>query len=321
MSDNNLGHDESDSFDLKSTDDEEEDDDVLEIELSSNLFEIRYTQIIKYSKVIQQKYSVSKARSELSELIQEYAKNYNIQDKNIIIFFKFLQDKSVEIDSSSYFDLYKLALLFDVTRFNKVFKKFEKNNSEDVSFLINLLLNAKTIEKIDTSYDDDKISEAEIKLSSQINLCLQNDEFNLLPFLTIKKIIEKSDKNLIDSNYLLQFIMKAIEDRHLLLPLIKIEQLSGENISKISNFLCEEEEDSPIQEYFKDFEDSLQNYQMLNEYKDKQESKKQIILIKKDKLVNELNKLKDRVNELEKMNKELENDTVSLREKNAKAID
>lgn len=294
-------------------DDDDDDDDKIDIQLESNIIEVSYSQLIKYSQFIRTKFTISQARKNLSELFQRYSQEYNIQEKSVILFFKFIEDKNAEINVSSFFDLFKLASLFKVTRFNKILQTFEKKNSKDINFIINCLLNRNMMEKFDVVYDESNIDQMESRLVKKINKCLQSEEFNQLPKSTILKIFKKCEKQNIDSNLLYSFIIKSIDERHDLLSLIELEQLSDKNLQDIrNNFL--KEQNTPNNDYFQDIGSLVDSIQLLNTYKRNQGIKKEIINEQKEEAFKELEALMDDVNSREIKRRELLNEKDKLSE-------
>lgn len=85
-------------FDLnKDFEEEEDNNDLITIQLSSSSFQVYYFQICKYSQLIQNKFPKNEAKQFLSQYIQEISEQYNINENNIIIFFKMLQEEKVQI--------------------------------------------------------------------------------------------------------------------------------------------------------------------------------------------------------------------------------
>ena len=79
----------------------------------------------------------------------------------------------------------------------------------------------------------------ETYLSNNINKCLKNETFENLPISTIFRIIEKSDKNLISDESLLDFIIKSIDDRIVLFSLLDIKKLPKNKIDNLFKILTE----------------------------------------------------------------------------------
>lgn len=303
----------SDSFEFLGENEEDSNDDIdlIEIQLLSNIVEIRFSQLIKYSQYARKKFSLKTARDQLSELFCEYEENYGIQEKNIILFIKFIEDKKCEIDESSFFDLCKLASLFKVFHFNNILQKFEKQNLTNIQFISKLLLNKKTMEKFDLIYDDEIINEIETNLASKINECILNEDFNRLPNSIILNVFEKSDKKIIDSNLLYDFIKKSIDERHNLLLLIDIDKLSDEFIEDIHQNYLEEQKNSD-HDYFQKIGNSIESHKLIRAYAKNKESKEKLLVEKRNQAKIELEKLQDKVNKLEILREDLLNEKDNL---------
>ena len=231
---------------------EEEDnnEDIIEIQLDSNIVEVNYSQLYKYSQLIKKEISIKQAPSKLPKLINKYKKEYEIQEKNIVIFFNIIQDKNAKINSTSYCDLFKLSSLLKVSKLQNFLKKFAQKHSNDVTFISKLITEQRIMQKFGFSYDTEKMEEMKTNLASQIKECLTNENFNKLPNSIVHKIIEKSDKQLLESNSLYDFIKNSINYRYDLFQYIDLETLSDDRIKDIFDHYQDEMQISTKQRYY-----------------------------------------------------------------------
>lgn len=211
----------------------DEQGDLVTIELKSIKINVQYSQLCKYSQLIQEEYNIISTHAQLSSLIQGYVHKYEIQEKNVIFFINFLQEKSVTINTSSYFDLYKLSTLFKVNALKKTLKRYIVNHSNDISYIVKMILDEKNLDELDLIENDNNSVKMEELLYNRVNECLQNVDFCNLPISTIFRIIEKSNEEDISSDSLYDFIKKSIMERSVLFNFLKIEKLNEKNLNDI----------------------------------------------------------------------------------------
>lgn len=221
-------------FDL-GKDFEEDNNDLISIQLSSQLIQIYYIQICKYSQLIQDKFSKSEAMTQIPQYVLEIQKKYNISDDNIITFFKLLQEEKIEIRSSQYCDLCKLTTLFQVHILRKSLKKYARKYSKNIEFIINLMIEHYTKSCDDIFTKDDFSEEMEDCLKNSINQCLQNQNFKKLPPSVVYRIIKRSEKEKIQMDLLYKFIIDSIETHFVLFSFIEIMKLSDNNFNDLYN--------------------------------------------------------------------------------------
>lgn len=210
-------------------DEENEDDyDLITLKLHTSTIRVKYWQLCKYSRYIQSKYLKSDVQECLSKEICRFEKENNINEENVIIFFKIFNDEKITITTDRYRDFYKISEFLQVNSFQKRLKKFENRHLNDVDFII-----TKIIEEMQT-LEDQLSSESEFELQmekqliNKIDECLKNKKFSQIPAPLIYRILEKSDKNQYSSDSLLDFIVGSIDKLFVLLPLVSIQNLSTE---------------------------------------------------------------------------------------------
>lgn len=174
---------------------EQDEDDKVTIQLSSTNIEIYYYQLCKYSQLVQSQYLKNDAQERLSHDIQLFQKRFNIKDSNIINFFKIIKDDNVKITNDQYYDLFRLSEMFQVRSLQNLLKNYAKQYFNDVSFIINSILNEKTVsDNFDKIHLDSFLSHMEELLSDQIEECFKNEKFGDLDISTLYRVIFKSNQ-------------------------------------------------------------------------------------------------------------------------------
>lgn len=263
---------------------EEEENNLIQIHLSSGTAKISFHQFCKYSSLIQEELQNEANIMKILKRIEVNLKKYDIKDENVNIFFNILKETKVEITSNEYFDLYKLAEIFKVNSIKKLLKNYAKKFSQNLYFILNLMLQHKS-EEFDDLFPNDYISdELENFLITNVEKCFTIELFGQLPISSIYRIIEKSDFNNISSDKLYDFIAKSIEKRHFLFHFLNINKLSDEKFDDLyQNYLS-------LSDSNKNYFDHLKND--LNFLKKLKENNKN---------------LKKEVKQLKQMNNQLEN--------------
>lgn len=196
--------------------DEEEDEeekDLITIRLENIQIQINYSQLCKYSQLIRTKYLISDVKNNLPNLIQEFQRQNQIEDENIIFFFNILRDEKNKITRKSYRDLFKLSQFFKANNILKKLKKYSKSHFNDIDLRIQLILDEIEREKDNNSedYSYELTVQMEDYLIRKINDCFNSFYFNQLPVSIIYQIIEKSDRQKINDDALFDFINKSID--------------------------------------------------------------------------------------------------------------
>lgn len=139
-------------------------------------------QLLKYSQLIQDDYLNAPLISDFSYNIEQLQVKENIKKESIETFFNLLNDKNSDIKSDQYYDLCKLSEKLKVKVLQKTLEQYAKDHSNDVDFIINLMLEENS-NKSDELFSFDYVSKnMESILSKNVNKCLQNKKFGKLPF-------------------------------------------------------------------------------------------------------------------------------------------
>lgn len=272
------------SFNLDDELDEEEEEygDIVEIRLLSTTIRISFIRLYKYSPLFREKYLAKESRSDLSQKIIQYLNQFNISETNAILFFKLIQNENINITNDNYRDLYKLSDYFQVKKLKKFLNKYSKSYLSDINMIIFQILEKNSVNNEQNSFVDSFNNEMEQKLSSRINECLQNKFFEKLQISMIDRILSKSDKNILSSDLLLDFITKDIEERHPLFCYLRLINLSDDKF----NILYEKFMDNEDTKYF------LQYLNIDLEYIRKMKDENKILLSKMNEIEQEMEKEK-----------------------------
>ena len=208
--------------------------DILSFRLSSNIIKIPFFQLFKYSEVIQEEYINNHIIAYLLGNLEIFQKQGHIKEENIKLFFKLLQDEEIQKSSDQYCDFCQLSELFKVNSLQKFLIKYAKQHSDDINFIINLMINQKTIETDSLSSNDKYSNEMENILINNVDKCLKNQNFNKLPISTIYRIIENSTHE-ISSDLLFDFIFDSISERYSLFNFLNIYNLSNSKFNEMCN--------------------------------------------------------------------------------------
>lgn len=205
----------------------EDDYDLVTINLQHNyIFQLKYSQLIKYSNLILNEYLLNDAREHLSTKIQELESDKKIDEKNVIYFLKTFEGKKIKITNDRFRDLFKLSEFFQVKVLLKRLENFWQKHNEDVDFNITILLN----EILLNGYDESDFSfNIEQSLINNIDKCIHNEKFKKLPVSIIHRILESSDRSKLTSDSLFNFIMKSLDTFYVLFSFLDVEKLSMEN--------------------------------------------------------------------------------------------
>lgn len=323
-----------------------EENDSIQIQLSSKNITVNIFQLYKYSKLAQEKYKIREAPQQISNDIHNFQTKYKIEDESIEIFFKMIQEINVEISIDQYIDLCKLSEIFKVNPIKKFLKIFLKQHSENISFILKLMKEEETAAAENSNGNSDvsdpisstkKVTkEMEDCLINNIDECLQNANFENLSFLTIYGIIDRSDKKKITSNFLFDFIFKMIDERFTLFHFLDIETLSKDRFERLYQDFQTRQNSQSIRYYeYLTFDfsyvktlfetnqrlaDEIQKLQELNEVNEKELKKersegdsnnsKQKNVIKQ--LKKEKNQKENEFKSLKKQNTELKNEQLEL---------
>ena len=169
--------------------------------------------------------------------------------------------------------------------------KLLETASKDLNLSIQILLDTESTSNEDKT---DLVIKIENILRSQINLCIENQKFSSLQVPTIYRIIEGSDKEIIDHNLLHDFILKSADTRFTLFKFVELQKLKEEKIEEFFKFIDDQKEEtrdkllSYLQFDFVFIKQMRQNYEKhleeMNEKIEKQEKEKdeEIFRVKKE---------------------------------------
>ena len=212
----------------------EDDGDTIIIQLASNQIKVKFSQLCKYSQHIREEYRIKDAKETLTQTVIKYQADYDINENNIILFFKLINEEDVKIKGPECFELYLLAKKFKVNTLIQLLQKYSQNHSNDISFIINLLLKQNSI-KNDQIIESDEISFfSELNLINQIDKCLQHDDFCRLPISNIYRIFESRKTNEFSNDLLFDYINKSIEQRFILFHFLDVQKLSEKKLIELN---------------------------------------------------------------------------------------
>ncbi|KAK8892877.1 hypothetical protein M9Y10_030128 [Tritrichomonas musculus] len=315
----------SNSFNLEESFNEnqkEEDQAYVQVLLSSEVFKVPLFQVIKYSPKLTMDYSITNVNNIFSQKIKRCQETYQLQNQSIKKFIKLLQGENSEITNDDYCDLYRLSVEFKVEILQNILDEYSKQHSTDTDFIIISLLQYNSPNFNESFFNGQSPIQMEKILSQRICDCLSNNNFGKLQMPTIFKIIEKSDKQQINSNLLYDFISKSIEKRCILFQFLDLKTLSDERFnemySKYSN-----SNDSNSKGYYSYVQNDITYMKELKESKVAVESKFQQIKDINDQFNAEKNKLskineelQEKVKQFEKVNEQLQNEKKQTNYKN-----
>ena len=141
---------------------------------------------------------------------------------------------SIEMDENNQQDQQKPPLL-DANQ-----DKLLETASKDLNLSIQILIDTESTSNEDKT---DLVSKIENILRSQINLCIENQKFGSLQVPTIYRIIEGSDKEIIDHTLLLDFILKSVDTRFTLFKFVELQKLKEEKIEEFFKFINDQKEE------------------------------------------------------------------------------
>lgn len=280
-------------------------DNMITIQINLNTITINYFHLYKYSKLIQEKSQM--AQEQLSQKIQEIKKKFNLEDENIITFFKILQEEQVEIKNDSLLDLFILSTIFKVDLLLNNLQKILPNFQQNLVMILTYLIEKNDEIKSDDIDDDDSIIkniinvEMEKCLTNKINEIIKNKLFKKLPKCVIYRILEKSDPQNIPFNDLFSFIIESLDERFIFFPFLDIKNLTKENFDDlVSTYL--RLKDSPSKRYFQYLSVDFDYIKLLKENEERIQNK----------LDNKTTEYNDNLNKCQIQIQNLENDNKKL---------
>ena len=278
---------------------DQDDSDKVTFRLSSEIIKIDLYKLYKYSQLFKDGPTGNQTIKHLSENLDQIAQQYKIKEDSIKIFLKLIQEDKADISCNHYCDLYKLSDIFKVNPLKKLLNNFAIQNSQNIDFIINLIIDQQSLENHELFQLDDISSNMEDVLCNNIDKCLLNQNFGILQSPTIYRIIEKSDKDKINSDILYDFIMKSIKDRFLLLYFLDIKKLSYERLTNFCIFYSSESK-----RYFDYLKIDINYVKSLIDEKRRLENIVDNLNREKEEAVNKLNREKEEI--IKNLNREKE---------------
>lgn len=282
----------------------------FDIQISSDVVHLSYLNLLKYSETIQDELKENYMKNILDK-VQHIKNEAKVDDNNIKLFFKLLNEENVQITTEQFLDISKLANFFKVTSLQKYLKKYAEAHSEDVEFLICKIMESQKIQSSEF-YSSESVETFEKCLSRKIEQCLSNQLFNKLPIGIIYRIIDHSDKSQIDSNLLYEFIMKDKIKNYILFQFLKLPNLSEKNFNNLyENYMEEKDTETGfIYEYFANLLPYIKQLRV------------DMFLLqnKVKKLEKSRNKLKDELDDFEEENEQLKKKIIKLEKRDKKQI-
>lgn len=233
MSRNQSAHDDLSSDEYEEY---ENNSDLITLELRRSTIRLKYWQLCKHSPHIPNIYPKKELQECLSSDIRQFEEENNINEINIINFFKIYQDENVAITNDNFRDYYKISEFLRVKSFLTQLKKYEKKYSNDIDFIISKILDEMSNPRNGLMPKDDFLFQMEEHLTHRIEDCIKSENFIQIPISMIYRIIEKSDKEKVSSDWLLDFILGSIDKLCVLFPLVDFFNLSKEKFLKFKNF-------------------------------------------------------------------------------------
>ena len=227
---------------------ESDEEDLIKIKLSNGeIIETNFSKLIKQSKYIRDKYKYSEAQHLIQHEMNQIKTDMHINNESIKLFIQLIQEEKVNIPIEHYKDLYALSDYFDIPKFIQELDEINQNEIyKDLNFTIQILEDLLSTENENDNKFQNKI---ENFLTNRINECIQNRYFGELPISTIYRIIEKSNEEDINQDFLIDFILKSIDTRFILFKFIKLCKLKEETIKEFVKF-CHENQYQLKEEYF-----------------------------------------------------------------------
>ena len=153
-----------------------------------------------------------------------------------------IQDEKVDIAIEAYNDIYALSKYFCIPKIIQALDEIRQNELfQDINFSIEILHgNISSKDTIETYL----ACQIETFLSTRINKCIENSNFEKLPISTIYRIIEKSNKKVINHNALLDFIISSIETRFILFKFVEFHKIEEHKIFSFLEFIEKQAEEA-----------------------------------------------------------------------------
>lgn len=327
---------------------EEEDQDIVKINLNSNIIQVNFSQLCKYSKLIREEYVISDVEKRLPEELLQFQQENRINEFNIKEFFKLFQEEEIIMTNDKYKDFTKLSQFFKIKKIQNQLKLYFNTHINDVDFIIKTFLDEIELQNQFLT-DKNTNNEIEYKFKKQmeeflidnINKSIENKHFHELPTSLIYHIIEHSEQSDLSSELIFKLIKRSPTKLFALFKFIKIENLSDETFDELFK-ICEkqfgDENNINYSEYLSCDLKYIKNIRMENKKlhqinKEKEEENKKLnkkhsqliteideVRRNKKQLLLEIDELKRKLNEQERLNKSLyeENRAMEITKKQIK---
>lgn len=222
-----------------SENDYDEEDDLITYQFDSSTINFHYSHFAKYSRLIRNKYLYPDVKNRLPQELRNFQEQYDINSSNIVFFFQLLQEDFIinqQLDYKQYTDLYKLSEILQVKKLSTNLIQYFNDHKVDSDFQIQIILHD-IKSNTDTENSQFQLnSQIEDFLSSKIADCFNSENFAKLPISVIFRIVEKSDKQQLQSDSLYDFIKKDVNSLYPLFLFLKVENLSDEKFNEMFNF-------------------------------------------------------------------------------------
>lgn len=263
------------------------------------MIDLYYSQIVKYSKHVREGYIFSDIINRLPQEIKKFQEDSQLPLENIVLFFQLLQQNydikdNLILTYIQCVDLIKISKYLEVRKLSKQIDEYINNHNNDIDFVIQMIQHEnKTLNNAENCVINIS-KEIENILISKVDKCLLNEKFAELPISLIHRIIERSSKELINSDNLFDFIKRSLKkfcvlfqfldlqklSENKLFELCEIYEKSDENtskcfsylncnlnlISKMQKTLIKTDEESKVQQdKLKEFELKIEQLQKQNE--------------------------------------------------------
>lgn len=273
--------------------------DQIEIQMSSTTKDLYFSHLFKYSAKIQNEIQIKEIKQMVNNQISILQQTTQIQEKNIILFIRLLNEEDVEISINEYLDLYKLAKFFQVKTLEKYLSKFVLNHLNDIEFIVDIINEISNSNSEDILMNVIDSSQLEQSLIGKINDCLKSEKFRTLQISQISRIIQKCSKESIDNNLLYEFIKQNKKERFVLFSFLSIENLNETNLKEILS----KHDDNEEKKYYEYLPSNLKFIKMLKE--------------KEDSLNEKIQNLENQMQQIVQKNKDFENQLESIKDENA----
>lgn len=281
-----------------SSNDNYENDDLITFEVDSKTTNLFYSQLVKYSKYIRDRYLFLDVIKLFPQEINKFKEDYQVSPNSIFIFFELLHD-NFDIKENSVLtyeqcaDLLKISKYLDIGKLTDQIKEHIKKCSTNVDFIIQILEYENRARNQNVEFEIN--SEMESLLTDKLDECLSNEKFIALPISMIYRIVMKSSKKVNLSDQIFDVIKKSLSKFFILFSFVELEKLSDDRVGEI----CElyKNSDEKERQYFSYLKCNLE---MISEMRIHKKSIDDQLKEQQD----EMNEMKMKITELQNMLKD-----------------